>query len=60
MARTNRQTSRVRGPEAGFGHFDGSAIEGPATIALEETTILVPEGWTAKPVPAGLVELARA
>ena len=57
---TVRQTSRVRGPEAGFGHFDGSAIEGPATIALEETTILVPEGWTAKPVPAGLIELARA
>lgn len=56
---TVRQTSRVRGPQAGFGHFDGSATEGPATIALEETTILVPEGWVAEPAPAGLIKLSR-
>ncbi len=54
---TVRQTSRTRvQPASAISHED---LDGPATIDLEETTILVPEGWTAKPVPAGPAAVAQ-
>ena len=56
---TVRQTSRRAGPKAGFGSFDDPMIEGPATMNLEETTVLVPRRWVARRVQAGLMELSR-
>ena len=57
---TVRQTDRTAGPEPRFGEFEVEETEGPATLALPETTILVPSGWTARPVPAGLIEVVKS
>jgi N-methylhydantoinase A len=57
---TIRQTNRAPGPEPQFGDFEGPETQGPATIALAETTILVPDGWVARPVTSGLIEVVKS
>jgi N-methylhydantoinase A/oxoprolinase/acetone carboxylase beta subunit len=61
---TVRRTWREEGPAvvlAGPGPGgDGDVTHGPAVLRLPETTVLVPEGWTARTDATGTLRLEHA
>jgi N-methylhydantoinase A len=57
---TVRVSVALPGAEAGAaGGSETETLEGPATVALDEATLVVPEGWTAMRDPNGAWVLER-